>query len=144
MWLRVCLFVHLALAYQGTMLSLVLSLFEDSPVLSLLSAGYGFDRHLFVLKRMADWKEMKLPLFEDPAYAKMNRIILSTSTLSADNVLIGGFAPVVDDGLGVGYNISAQNIGVHLTSYPACRDGEQFLHHVRQCLDEIHEVLTHK
>lgn len=117
---------------------------DDSPVLLMLPAGYGFDRHLFVLKRMADWKEMKLPLFEDPAYAKINRIILSTSTLSADNVLIGGFAPVVDDGFGVGYNISGAHIGVHLTSYPARRDGEQFLHNLRQCLDEIHAVITHK
>ena len=114
MWLRVCLFAHLVLVYQGngSVLSPVLSLFEGSPVLSLLSAGYGFDRHLLVLKRMADWKEMKLPLFEDPAYAKINHIILSTSTLSADNVLIGGFAPVVDDGLGVGYNISAKHLSL--------------------------------
>ena len=105
--------------------------------------GYGFDRHLFILKRLAEWKETKLPLFEDPAYAKMNHIILSTSTLSADNVLIGGFAPVVSDGFGVGYFVGDDNIGVHLTSYPTSRDGEQFLHSVRQCLDEIHAVITH-
>ena len=41
-------------------------------------------------------------IFTDPAYSAINHNILSTSTLSSPAVLIGGFAPVVPDGYGVG------------------------------------------
>ena len=47
-----------------------------------------------------------MDLFQDPAYQHMNHIVLSTTTLSADSVLIGGFAPVTPDGYGIGYNVS--------------------------------------
>lgn len=41
-------------------------------------------------------------MFSDPAYAKINHNILSTSTVASPAINIGGFAPVVPDGYGVG------------------------------------------
>lgn len=65
-------------------------------------SGEGFDRHLFALKKLADVSGKKVGLFMDPAYASINHNILSTSTLSSDVVMLGGFGPVVDNGLGIG------------------------------------------
>jgi len=65
--------------------------------------GQGFDRHLLGLKMTAELDGGKMPsLYQDPAYTLLNHNILSTSTLSSPAVLIGGFAPVVPDGYGVG------------------------------------------
>ena len=71
-----------------------------------MTTGQGFDRHLFALKTLAKEEGIgTTPLFEDPAYSYLNHIILSTSTLSSDAVLVGGFAPVTPDGYGVGYGV---------------------------------------
>ena len=46
---------------------------------------------------------MEIPrLYHDPRYAAINHNILSTSTLSSPAVFLGGFAPVVQDGYGIG------------------------------------------
>ena len=68
-----------------------------------MSIGKGFDRHLFALRVLANERQMALPaLYKDPAYGQINHVIISTSTLSSPAVQIGGFAPVVPDGYGVG------------------------------------------
>ena len=68
-----------------------------------LFLGQGFDRHLFGMKYLAAESGQELPsLFLDPAYIHINHNILSTSTLSSPAIMIGGFAPVVPDGFGVG------------------------------------------
>lgn len=65
-------------------------------------SGQGFDRHLFGLRKLAEDSGSPLPdLYQDPAYAYMNQHTLSTSTLSSDVVALGGFGPVVKNGLGV-------------------------------------------
>lgn len=69
--------------------------------------GQGFDRHLFALRTLAEKSGKELDIFTDISYLHINHIILSTSTLSADNVLIGGFAPVTQDGYGIGYNVNS-------------------------------------
>jgi hypothetical protein len=69
----------------------------------LACAGKGFDRHLFVLRIMAQQRGKELPeIFRDPAYAKINHNILSTSTLTSPALMFGGFGPVVPDGYGIG------------------------------------------
>lgn len=65
--------------------------------------GQGFDRHLFALKHIAQKRGKELPaIYTDPAYAKINYNIISTSTLSSPAVQAGGFGPVVKDGYGIG------------------------------------------
>ena len=69
--------------------------------------GQGFDRHLFALKYLAQQHSLPIPaLYQDPAYAAINHNILSTSTLGSPAVELGGFAPVVHDGYGIGYGCS--------------------------------------
>lgn len=69
----------------------------------VINTGKGFDRHLFGLKTLVEEEGGRVPeLFTDPAYQKLNHIILSTSTVSSPAILIGGFAPVTPDGFGVG------------------------------------------
>nr|XP_054752153.1 uncharacterized protein LOC129257779 [Lytechinus pictus] len=81
-------------------------------------------------------------IFADPAYSFINHIILSTSTLSEPAILIGGSAPVVPNGLGIGYTASDDSVGCHVTSYPDSLTGSNFVSCVADCWIDIHDVLS--
>ncbi|KAI1892086.1 hypothetical protein AGOR_G00150350 [Albula goreensis] len=103
--------------------------------------GQGFDRHLFAMRYLANSKGMALPsLYQDPAYSAINHNILSTSTLTSPAVSLGGFAPVVPDGFGVGYGVHDEWIGCNVSSYPA-RNVHEFLQCVHKSLDDIFTIL---
>ena len=109
-----------------------------------MTIGQGFDRHLFALKTLAKEEGLNVtPIFEDPAYSYINHIILSTSTLSSDAVLVGGFAPVTPDGYGVGYGVKDDSLGCHLTTY-AARDGSGYLKHLGQVWADLYDVINGK
>lgn len=82
-------------------------------------------------------------LYQDPAYAAINHNILSTSTLTSPAVTLGGFAPVVPDGFGVGYGVHDDWIGSNVSSYPA-RNVREFLQCVHKSLEDIFGVLDGK
>lgn len=106
--------------------------------------GQGFDRHLFAMRYLANSKGMALNnLYQDPAYAAINHNILSTSTLTSPAVSLGGFAPVVPDGFGVGYGVHDEWIGCNVSSYPA-RNVHEFLKCVHKSLEDIFTVLDGK
>lgn len=42
--------------------------------------------------------------------------MLSTSTLSTDTIVFGGFGPVEEDGFGIGYNVTSEYLGAVITS----------------------------
>ncbi|XP_047231465.1 carnitine O-palmitoyltransferase 2, mitochondrial [Girardinichthys multiradiatus] len=106
--------------------------------------GQGFDRHLFALRYLAMSKGQALhSLYTDPAYAAINHNVLSTSTLTSPAVSLGGFAPVVPDGFGVGYGVHDNWIGCNVSSYPA-RDVHEFLQCVHKSLEDIFSVLEGK
>lgn len=106
--------------------------------------GQGFDRHLFAMRYLANSKGMALhSLYQDPAYAAINHNILSTSTLTSPAVSLGGFAPVVPDGFGVGYGVHDEWIGCNVSSYPA-RNVHEFLKCVHKSLEDIFTVLDGK
>lgn len=54
--------------------------------------GQGFDRHLFALKTAAERIRIldNFEIFKDPAYAKINHNIISTSTLTSNALAAGG------------------------------------------------------
>ncbi|KAK0173491.1 hypothetical protein PV328_006680 [Microctonus aethiopoides] len=109
--------------------------------------GQGFDRHLFALKKQ--WEisndKNKIPaIFSDPAYAKINHNILSTSTLSSPEVMAGGFGPVVDDGYGIGYMIQDHRLGSVVTSYHEHRDATDYIGYLKSSFDDIHRILKGK
>lgn len=106
--------------------------------------GQGFDRHLFAMRYLANSKGQALhSLYQDPAYTAINHNILSTSTLTSPAVNLGGFAPVVPDGFGVGYGVHDDWIGCNVSSYPA-RNVHEFLHCVHKSLEDIFSVLDGK
>lgn len=96
---------------------------------------------MFAMKVLAQNEDIQVPLFEDPCYLYMNEIILSTSTLSSDAVLLGGFAPVSPDGYGVGYGIMQDWLGLQVTTYPT-RDGQQMVDSVQQVFDDLFAVFN--
>lgn len=104
-------------------------------------SGQGFDRHLFAMKTLAASEGLSLPIFQDPSYSHICHIIISTSTLSSDAVLIGGFAPVTADGYGVGYGVNEDWLGTQVATYPT-RDGAEFVANVEQALNDIYDVLN--
>uniref|UniRef100_UPI0037E944AA carnitine O-palmitoyltransferase 2, mitochondrial n=1 Tax=Semicossyphus pulcher TaxID=241346 RepID=UPI0037E944AA len=106
--------------------------------------GQGFDRHLFAMRYLANSKGQALhSLYADPAYAAINHNILSTSTLTSPAVSLGGFAPVVPDGFGVGYGVHDDWIGCNVSSYPA-RNVHEFLQCVHKSLEDIFTVIEGK
>ncbi|XP_066500574.1 carnitine O-palmitoyltransferase 2, mitochondrial isoform X2 [Hoplias malabaricus] len=106
--------------------------------------GQGFDRHLFAMRYLANSKGIALPtLYQDPAYGAINHNVLSTSTLTSPAVSLGGFAPVVPDGFGVGYGVHDDWIGCNVSSYPA-RNVHEFLQCVHKSLEDIFTVIEGK
>lgn len=47
----------------------------------------------------------------------MQQFVLSTSTLSTDTIVFGGFGPVVKEGLGIGYDVDDKNLGAIVSTY---------------------------
>lgn len=90
-----------------------------SIILTCISIeGQGFDRHLMGLRCTAErlgWSQPKL--FSSAVYKYMNRFILSTSTLSTETIVCGGFGPVVPDGFGIAYSVNKNKMGALISSY---------------------------
>jgi len=103
--------------------------------------GQGFDRHLFALRYLAEENGRNIDFFNDEAYKNINHIIISTSTVFSPYIQMGGFAPVVADGLGVGYMVTDDWLGCNTTSYPGSPNGAEFVELVMKSLADIHSVL---
>ena len=88
--------------HQGSRLNQAIKIDVSKHSVIDYFAGQGWDRHLYALRHFAEAEGLDLPIFSDQAYKDIGTITLSTSTLSSPAVSIGGFAPVVPHGLGVG------------------------------------------
>ncbi|CAK9296202.1 unnamed protein product [Gordionus sp. m RMFG-2023] len=106
--------------------------------------GQGFDRHLFILKHLSEGTGKNLPsIFTDPAYALMNKNILSTSTVESPIIEMGGFGPVVPEGLGISYGIEKDKLGVFATSYRdsgSKMNSKIFIQKVQESFDDLHSL----
>ncbi|KAK5964521.1 hypothetical protein GCK32_003551 [Trichostrongylus colubriformis] len=108
-------------------------------------SGQAFDRHLLGLKISAERLGMKTPaLFEDPGYLRMGHFVLSTSTLSTNTIVFGGFGPVVEDGLGIGYNVSSSRMGAVISSHKKNRDAKEFSQALVKSLDILRNIIMNK
>lgn len=104
--------------------------------------GKGFDRHLFAMRKIAESESNILPkLYTDKSYTQANHFVLSTSSLYGSYFSGGGFAPVVQDGYGLGYGYVDENLGVLCTSFKGHRDGKKFIQEFSNALDRIKNVL---
>lgn len=108
--------------------------------------GQGFDRHLFALRTAAERIRIleNFDLFKDPAYARINHNIISTSTLSSNALHAGGFGPVVKDGYGIGYNIQDELLGCIVSNYKNETNGKEFLECLRKSYEELTDVIQAK
>jgi carnitine O-palmitoyltransferase 2 len=106
------------------------------------SMGQGFDRHLLGLKMTAERLGRPIPeLYTDKTYNYMGQFVLSTSTLSTDTIVFGGFGPVVPNGFGIGYNVAGTKMGAVISSYRSQRDAAKFADAIAESLDTIHHHL---
>ncbi|CAG9798634.1 unnamed protein product [Chironomus riparius] len=106
----------------------------------------GFDRHLFALKTAAERIRIidDFDLFKDPAYTRINQNILSTSTLTSNGLLAGGFGPVVKNGYGIGYNISDELLGCVVSNYKSETNGKEYVDLLEQSYDDLLNVIQAK
>ena len=104
--------------------------------------GQGFDRHLFAMKYHAESrKKITAPdFYKSEAYKFINHNVLSTSTLAYPNILIGGFAPVVPDGFGIGYRILDKKLGASVSSYNSA-DLKLFFNTLVETYERFYEIL---
>ncbi|KAJ1363183.1 hypothetical protein KIN20_022990 [Parelaphostrongylus tenuis] len=106
------------------------------------SMGQGFDRHMLGLKITANRLGKPTPLlFEDPGFLRMEHFVLSTSTLSTNTIILGGFGPVVEDGLGIGYNVSSSRMGAVISSHKKHRDSKEFAEALVKSLDILRDII---
>ena len=105
--------------------------------------GQGFDRHLFAMKTAAERVRVidNFDIFKDPAYARLNHNIISTSTLSSNALLAGGFGPVVKNGYGIGYNIQDGFLGCVVANYNKETNGKDFVESLRKSYDQLADVI---
>lgn len=101
--------------------------------------GNGMDRHLFALRKLAEAEGAVPRLFTGAAMAKLNKIILSTSTLSSDALENGGFGPVNDECYAIGYGINAGGMRAQAMSYG--RDSQGFIDCLERGMHDMREML---
>lgn len=105
------------------------------------SMGSGFDRHLFALKEIGLMSNANLhPIFSDPVYLDNQKYVLSTSTLYGASFQGGGFAPVVENGFGLGYGHVDSSFGVLVSSYKSARKNAEFASALEESLEDIRLV----
>lgn len=98
---------------------------------------------MFGLRYIAEKTGRKIPsLYEDPVFTEANNFVLSTSTLYGPAFSGGGFAPVINDGFGIGYGFLENQMGFLVSSYSPYRDGKGFVDALRLSFDNINEVLV--
>lgn len=115
---------------------------RHSQLVKEASMGQGFDRHLMGLRVQAEREGVSTgDFFTNPAHAAMNHFELSTSTLSTETLVLGGFGPVVPNGYGFGYNIVPKMMGGTVSTWREERNPFEFMSALEMSLDEIRDVL---
>lgn len=107
--------------------------------------GNGMDRHMFAMRDIATrgGDDGDVPaLFNDPAYAALSEVILSTSTLSSDALVGGGFGPVNAQCYALGYGI--EQSGARFSGMSYGRDAGVLLEHIDGALRSIRELVEQK
>ena len=116
-----------------------------APSIGVLRAQIASYRHL--VRGMAPppgtWKAATLggdsglapPLLECAAMRKLRHIILSTSTLSSEIIVGGGFGPVNDDCYAIGYGIRSYGCEARVMTYG--RDSQVFCDSLVAAMDEM-------
>ncbi|CAD5225660.1 unnamed protein product [Bursaphelenchus xylophilus] len=116
-----------------------------SKLVKLGAMGQGFDRHLLGLKITAERNNLPIPqFFNSDVYKYMNSFEVSTSTLSTEAIVFGGFGAVVRNGYGIGYNVGKTKLGAVVSTFKDQRDANKFCENLLDSLDQINKVFKGK
>ncbi len=107
-----------------------------SKYLKMSASAHGVDRHFFGLSMVANHKE-HVPLFSNPVFVRSKTWKLSTSTLPNQP----GFGPVVEDGIGVGYEVRPDRCYFTITSRKKYGYSEPLCHLLEESLLEIQSLI---
>lgn len=110
-----------------------------SKYLKLAANGHGVDRHFFGLSMMKKEDEI-VPLFSNPVFVRSKTWRLSTSTLPN----IPGFGPVVEDGIGLGYEVRPNSCYFTITSRKEKGYTEPLSHLLEESLLEIQSLIDYE
>lgn len=102
--------------------------FKHQKYLRDASNGQGCDRHFFGLSMLVDDNENAPTLFTDPVFQRSKRWRVSTSTLP----VLPGFGCVVEDGVGIGYQVGTDDIYFAISS----RNGRNWTEALGHLLEE--------
>ncbi len=100
----------------------------------------GVNRHMLGLSIMANELNRSCPIFESDSYKKLTTDKLSTSTIGDLPFLNRfSFAPVVENGFGVGYSVGKNSLELHLSNYQEDNEKMQIF---KAALDEYFEIIA--
>ncbi len=103
--------------------------------------GYGVDRHLQSLLRLASAQGMMPKIYQDKAYKVLGNSIICTSSLVAGmGMELFCFGQVVDNGYGIGYIIKPDSITVSVTS--KYQDTQKYADLLKQSFSELAELMA--
>ncbi len=110
------LFVKKLLLNNATMEDLILVNIEHKKRIKLTKTAHGVMRHLMGLKLI---EKESSDFFSDLGFLKLSNDQISTSTLGNTFNYINAFtfAPVIQDGIGIGYSIDKEKVILYLSFY---------------------------
>jgi carnitine O-acetyltransferase len=101
--------------------------------ISNAARALGVDRHFLGLSMMIGEGEDPPDLFSDQLFLRSKRWVVSTSTLP----VVPGFGPVVEDGVGVAYDVQANCCIFTITCRREMKYSEALAHHLEVALLEM-------
>ena len=103
--------------------------------------GYGVDRHLAALLRLARAQGIMPKLFQDRGYTVLVESVICTSSLAAGmGIDLFCFGQVVDNGYGLGYIIKPDSITVNIVS--KYQQTGEYIESLRQTLCDLKELMV--
>jgi len=109
--------------------------------------GQGWDRHLDVLKRIAQDQNQGADLpefFKHSSYVNITKKNIISSSLASSSMTKAGFCPCVPEGLGVAFHIREDHIDLFMSNFkqnPKGVSGSEFCSVLKEVCDEVTDVL---
>ena len=117
--------------------------------ISLCMKGEGVDGILMLLLAIAEGKAGNRPLdslpdiYQSPAWRVLQDIGITTSTTSGEGIESGGYAPAVDDGLGVRYLQRPDHLILSVTGFSFFESARKaFIEQLPDALRDMEKVLS--
>ncbi len=103
--------------------------------------GYGVDRHLSALLRLATAQGMMPKIYQDKAYKALGDSTICTSSLAAGmGMELFCFGQVVDNGYGIGYIIKPDSITVSVTS--KYQQTQEYIELLKESLSDLGKLMA--